>query len=101
MDHSLIAAPIRRVIELEQKRIGLIHGWGGHADLEQRVLASFADQQLDVLVYGHSHHPVCHWLESLLVMNPGSATFRRRAPHCTVGILTLGEQISGELIVVD
>ena len=101
MDHALIDVPISRVVELEQKRIGLIHGWGEHDDLERRVLAAFADQELDALVYGHSHQPVCHRVASLLVMNPGSATDRRRAAHCTVGILTLDKTIDGEIIVVD
>ncbi len=101
MDHTLLDAPISRVVELEQKRIGLIHGWGGHNSLEQRVLAAFADQELDALIYGHTHQPVCHRVASLLVMNPGSATDRRRAPHCTVGLLTLDEAVCGEIIVVD
>lgn len=101
MDHSLVHAPTSRVVLLQQKRIGLIHGWGRPDDLEQRVVEYFSGQRLDVLVYGHSHQPVCHWLDSLLIMNPGSATDRRRAAHNTVGILNLAEPLSGEIIIVD
>ena len=101
MDQALTAVPISRVVQFGTKRIGLIHGWGGPDDLERRVIATFAAQRLDVLVYGHSHQPVCHWIDSLLVMNPGSATDRRRAQQHTVGILTIEEQISGEIIVVN
>jgi len=101
MDHSLTDAPISRVVRLAQKNIGMMHGWGGHTYLEQRVASCFSDQDLDVLIYGHSHHPVCHRVGSLLVMNPGSATDRRRAPHYTVGVLTLGKDVSGEILIVD
>ena len=101
MDYALTDVPVSRVVQFGQVRVGLIHGWGGHADLEQRVIASFAGQQLDVLVYGHSHQPVCHRVASVLVINPGSATDRRKAPQHTVGVLTLGETVSGEIIAID
>ena len=100
MDQTLNHVPISRVVRFGQKRIGMIHGWGGHADLETRVIAHFSGQPLDALIYGHSHRPSCHHIDSLLVMNPGSATDRRSAPNHTVGVLTIGEQISGEIIIV-
>ncbi|HEY5673270.1 MAG TPA: YfcE family phosphodiesterase [Malonomonas sp.] len=100
MDHSLSDVPVSRILRFGQKKIGLIHGWGGHADLEDRVMAYFSGDALDALVYGHSHQPCCHLADNILVMNPGSATDRRSAPHHTVGMLTLGEQISGEIIII-
>lgn len=101
MDYSLTDIPISRIIQLKSARIALMHGWGGHTDLEQRVIDSFTGQKLDVLIYGHSHSPICHLVGSMLVMNPGSATDRRKAPHHTVGVLTLGDGVSGEILIVD
>lgn len=101
MDSVDSEAPVQRVIELAGHRIGLIHGWGDAQDLEERLLSHCEPEQLDCLVYGHSHLPVCHTVNSILVMNPGSATDRRRAPWHSVGMLYVGQEIRGEIINID
>lgn len=101
MDSDDLIAPERRVIEFAGYRIGLIHGWGDVQGLERRLLNDCQAMELDCLVYGHSHLPVCHTVDSVLVMNPGSATDRRRAPWHSVGILTIDEGIRGEIINID
>lgn len=93
--------PTKRIVRIEQCRIGLIHGWGEVQGLEERVLAEFSDQSLDALVYGHSHQPVCHNRQGVLCFNPGSALDRRRAPQHTVGLLEVeGDKVRGEVIAL-
>lgn len=101
MDSVELAAPEQQIIEFSGFRIGLIHGWGDGDNLESRLLEHCQAAELDCLVYGHSHKPVCHTVGSILVMNPGSATDRRRAPWHSVGILTIDEEIHGEIINID
>jgi uncharacterized protein len=48
---------------------------------------------VDVVVRGHSHAPSVQWHGQVLVVNPGSATQRRRQPGCTVGVLDLAEGV--------
>jgi putative phosphoesterase len=43
----------------------------------------------DVIVCGHSHVPSIRWRDGMLVVNPGSATQRRRQASCTVGVLEI------------
>ena len=45
--------PIKEIIELGGKRIGITHGSGGPWGIEQRVRKMF--DQVDVIIYGHSH----------------------------------------------
>jgi len=101
MDHALYDLPISRVVRIGGKRIGLIHGWGAGADIEQRVVEHFSAQPVDAIVFGHSHQPFCRRVGSTLLLNPGSPTDRRRAQHHSVGILTIAEDIHGEIIPID
>ncbi len=101
MDTSCDMLPTQRVVSLENTRIGMVHGWGPPDGIEKRVLGCFSVNEIDVLVFGHSHRPVCRNLGSVLLFNPGSPTDRRSAPYHTVGILNLGTEITGEIIRID
>jgi putative phosphoesterase len=93
--------PSQRIVELEGFRIGLMHGWGGCADLEARVTRSFAGEPIDGIVYGHSHFPVVRRENGVLIMNPGSPTDKRQAPFHSVGMLTVGKKLTGKIINLD
>ena len=101
MDHSLNDLPVSRIVKLASKQIGMVHGWGAAQGIEQRVAAHFMGQSIDVVIFGHSHQPYCRRIGSVLLFNPGSATDRRKAQRHTVGVLTLGEEVSGEIIPID
>ncbi len=98
MDPGAAGLPFKRVVSLAGFRIGLIHGWGPCAGLEDRVLEEFAGEPLDCLVYGHSHFPANYRRDRLLLFNPGSATDPRQAPFPTVGLLHLDQAIRGEIL---
>jgi putative phosphoesterase len=93
--------PERRILPVAGKRIGLIHGWGARYDLEARIVQAFAGETVDCIVYGHSHQPVCHVMGGILLFNPGSPTDRRNAPFPSLGLLTIGDAITGEIIALD
>jgi uncharacterized protein len=89
--------PAAELIKVEGFRIGLTHGWGFPFGLEKRAASLFED--IDCLVFGHSHWPVNHRRGGLLFFNPGAFTggifslWRK-----TVGILNLEKDIRGEII---
>jgi putative phosphoesterase len=93
--------PPWRIVPVAGKRIGLIHGWGAKYDLEARILRVFSGEQVDCIVYGHSHQPACHHVNGILLFNPGSPTDRRNAPFHSLGLLTIGTEIAGEIIALD
>ena len=93
--------PERRIVTVAEKRIGLIHGWGAKYDLEERVLRAFSGAEVDCIVYGHSHQPACHVVNGILLFNPGSPTDRRNAPFPSLGILSIGAEIEGEIIALE
>ena len=90
--------PEKKVIHLGPYRLGLIHGVGSSSNLEERVQTEFQD--VDVIVYGHSHRPVNHVKDGILFFNPGSATGFSYSKNHSLGILQLGETIRGEIIPI-
>ena len=78
--------PARDIIELDGVRVGLIHGSGPPDSLADRVRSEF-DEDIDAIVFGHSHHALCRRFDDTLMFNPGSATDRRFAPYCSFGMM--------------
>ncbi len=84
-------------MELEGHQVGIIHGWGPPARLEERILGKFP-QPPELIIYGHTHQPVFHQKEGTWFLNPGSPTDRHFAPRRTCALLTLGAGIHAEII---
>jgi putative phosphoesterase len=89
--------PGKRIIDVSGFKIGLIHGGGPPIGLEKRIKGEFPP--LDCLVYGHTHYPANHKSAGLIFFNPGSPT-RSFTGRNTIGILSLGKEIKGEIIKV-
>ena len=88
--------PEERVLEVEGKRIALVHGWGAPFGLEEKIRARFPD--VDAILYAHTHIPVNKVVEGVTVFNPGSATGRFPAREKTCGILAVADSIQGEVV---
>jgi hypothetical protein len=57
------AFPQKRVIELQGYKIGLIHGGGSPFGIESRIRGEF--DEVDVIVYGHTHTPANHQVKNI------------------------------------
>jgi hypothetical protein len=89
--------PQKRIVEIEGFKIGLIHGGGSPFGIESRIRGEF--EEVDVIIYGHTHTPATHQVKNIYFFNPGSAT-SSFVHKPTIGILTLGEKIEGEVIKI-
>jgi len=100
--------PLKRIVEIGGKRIGLTHGhlsWGNYAGDKLNFLlrgpqtfdffaqrAAKEMEGVDALVFGHNHEPMVKEMDGKLVINPGSAccqVLKDRLP--TVGLLHIEE----------
>jgi putative phosphoesterase len=91
------AFPQKRMIEIKGFKIGLIHGGGSPYGIESRIRDEF--DEVDAIVYGHTHTPVYHQVKNIYFFNPGCGT-RSFIQRPTLGILHLGEKIEGEIIKI-
>jgi uncharacterized protein len=83
--------PEKRIENIMGKNIGIIHGKGPPSGIENLVLREF--QNVDLIIFGHSHIPLEAKKEGTLLFNPGS--YRRSySYHGTVGIAEVADNIS-------
>lgn len=89
--------PSNEVIEIEGFRIGITHGLGNPFGVPKKLAGTF--DGVDVIVYGHTHRSDNKVRDGVLFFNPGA--FSSGFPFFgggSVGILTLGERVSGQII---
>ena len=79
--------PEELTVELAGQRIGLVHIAGPRKGREARLVGRFPG--CAVVVYGHTHVPQLERHGSVLIVNPGSPTERRRSPFGSMAILEL------------
>jgi uncharacterized protein len=88
--------PEELVIDVKGYRILLNHAYGLSSRLDETMQEKYG--RVDCLIFGHTHRPFNRVAKGTLYFNPGSATGNRFFPVNTVGILEIGNTISGEII---
>jgi|1186.fasta_scaffold53224_2 putative phosphoesterase len=76
-------------VEVEGVRIAMIHDAGRRHGREERLRARFPAAA--VIVFAHSHEPVNSRRDGVWFLNPGSPTWKRRAPEPTVARLVVSD----------
>ena len=90
----------KKIITANGKRIGLTHGTS-RGKTYMNAYAEFLKDNVDCVVYGHSHKPHNEIINGILFFNPGSPTSRRFEPRYSLGILQVDSEITGEIIYFD
>jgi uncharacterized protein len=88
----------KKIIKAEDIKIGIIHGEGSWGTTVERAQKAFEGEQLDCIVFGHSHMPFNGKVGKTLLFNPGSPTDKRKQENFSYGILTIENgKITGEI----
>ncbi len=91
--------PKKRIIEAENFKIGLIHGWGAPHGLEDKLIKEFS--RVNCIVYGHSHRPKNIHKDGILFFNPGTTSYWARDGRRTIGILEIDKnEIKGTIVPI-
>jgi uncharacterized protein len=95
--------PRRLRFEVLGRWVGVVHGDSPSLPTAQRAMAEFVDQEVDVVVFGHSHKPLARREGDVLLFNPGSPTDRRAEPRFSYGRLRLGDdgRLTAEHVWID
>ncbi len=97
---TLDALPDRVLIHVGTRTVLLLHGHLGKTALSTARRA--ANDEIDLLVFGHSHQPLIDREGRTILFNPGSPTERRWNPHFGIGLITVtDERIAPDLILFD
>jgi len=81
--------PEKELLEVEGRKVGIIHGSGGPWGIESRIRGQFG--KVDIIIYGHSHEARSRETGGVFFFNPGLG-------KRSFGILTIEEDIHGEII---
>jgi len=79
----------KKIVTFGAIRIGMVHGDGTKRTTLERSWRAFAGDQVDAILFGHSHIPFCEKREGVWLVNPGSPTDKRRSPFFSYGILEI------------
>jgi len=81
----------RKIVRVEDVRIGMIHGDGRRGTTKSRALDAFNEPagEADVVLFGHSHRPLVAREGRVLIANPGSPTDKRLNPLYSYALLTV------------
>jgi putative phosphoesterase len=93
--------PAVAVVDAEGHKLAVIHDAGAARGRVERLRVRFPDA--GAVIFGHSHIPLHERApDGFQIINPGSPTERRRAPHHTMAIARLDPgAIAFELIALD
>ena len=83
--------PEKELFVVNGKKIGLTHGSGGPWGIANRIRQMFND--VDLIIFGHSHELCQQYLEGSLLFNPGQA-------RDSFGLLTIDDEIKAEIVRV-
>ncbi len=93
--------PRKQILKLDNCTIGLFHGEGPPRTVLEKVKKEFSKDDVDCIVFGHSHIPVNETIDGVLYFNPGSPNDLISAPSCSYGILEINqEKIRGTIVKV-
>lgn len=90
--------PEKEVIKIGSHRIGVMHGYGPAAGLLELLNNAFKNDNVNLIIFGHSHSALNEKRGGILYFNPGSPTDKIFSPYKSYGIIEINGGISGKII---
>ena len=100
-DMHIPGLPEKDLVEVNGRRIGIIHGHGCvfPFGFKWGLMTQF-EGKMDAILYGHTHSVRNTIEEGVLFFNPGSVCGRFPAMHRSYGVLTVEEELRAEVITI-
>lgn len=92
--------PEKLLINAGRYKIGVMHGYGHPGKLTEMMGEAFKNDNVDLIIFGHSHAPLNERIGSTLFFNPGSATDKIFAPYNSYGIIEINDKIHARIVKI-
>jgi len=92
--------PEKEIIKVGIYKIGITHGLGHLGGLISYLEKKFQGDNVDVVIFGHSHNPFNEKRGNILYFNPGSPTDKVFAAFNSYGILEINDKIEAKIIKI-
>lgn len=92
----------KEIIEVNGKKIGITHPavGGTYENTKMKILRKFKDDDVDAIIYGHTHDPIIEDFNGIMLINPGKGYLEKEyfGSPTSFAILTLDKKIHAEII---
>ena len=96
--------PAKKIVEIGGKRIGCTHPdrGGSENNAKRIVIDRFTNEKLDIILFGHTHHPLLTTINGTLFINPGKGYLEEIffGPPTTIALLTINNKIQAEIKII-
>ena len=87
----------KEIFEILGKRIGITHpaSGGPYETVENRVKMAFRKNDVDIMIYGHTHEPKINYMGNSLLISPGKGYLETHyfGPPTTIAIILIDNKI--------
>ena len=90
----------KEIIKVANYKIGLTHGYGHPDKLIDLMTEIFKDDNVDLIIFGHSHKPVSEMKDNIFYFNPGSPTDKVFSPYNSYGIIEITNKIEARIVKI-
>lgn len=90
--------PEKEIIKVGNYKIGVMHGYGHPNNLTKLLSGVFEKDNVNIVVFGHSHNAVNEKKGNTIYFNPGSPTDKIFAINNSYGIIEINNKIEAEVI---
>lgn len=82
----------KEILNIENYKIGVFHGSGKEKTTMERSYDAFLGEDMDIILFGHSHSPLIKTHKGVLMINPGSPTHKRRERLYSFAVLNINKE---------
>lgn len=90
--------PEKEIIKIANYKIAVMHGYGPPNRLIELMAKEFKDDNVDLIIFGHSHAGISEKKNNILYFNPGSPTDKIFSPYNSYGIIEINDKIEARII---
>jgi putative phosphoesterase len=90
--------PQKQLIKVGNYNIGVMHGYGNLNKLMDFMAEQFKNDNVDLIIFGHSHYALNEKKGNILYFNPGSPTDKIFAPYNSYGLIEINDKIEAKII---
>ncbi|MCK9604292.1 MAG: metallophosphatase family protein [Candidatus Omnitrophica bacterium] len=90
----------KEIFKVCDYKIGIMHGYGAPVNLIELLKDTFKNDDIDIIIFGHSHTPFNENIDGILFFNPGSPTDKMFAPYNSYGIIEINDKIEAKIIKI-
>ena len=90
--------PEKEIFKVGKYKIGIMHGSGAPSNLVSVLSEAFKNDNLDLIIFGHSHSAFNEKIGNTIFLNPGSPVDKIFAKYNSYGLIKINGKIEAEIV---